>query len=106
MSLEKSNSTLLLVEWKHVFPSPSKQIDKFGKLLIQGSLKWMKEWNKVEEECMKEIEECLLCVEWMCSNWKWWNNNQIILLILDNFLFDLYYKATKMLIILTCFILK
>ena len=97
----------MLVEWKHVFPSPSKQFNKFGKLEIQGSLKWMKEWNKVEEECMKEIEECLLFVEWICSNWKWWNNyHQIILLILDNSLFDLYYKTTKMLIILTCFILK
>ena len=39
MSLEKSNSTLLLVEQKHVFPSPSKQFDRFDKLVIQGSLK-------------------------------------------------------------------
>ena len=56
MSLEKSINTLLLVEWKHVFPSPSKTFDKFDKLLIQGSSKWIKEWNKVQEECMKQID--------------------------------------------------
>ena len=56
---KKSNSTLLLVKWNHVSPFPSKQFDKFDKLVIQGSLKWMKEWNRVKEECMKEIEECL-----------------------------------------------
>ena len=74
MSLEKSNSTLLLVEWKHVFPSLSKKFGKFDTLVIQGSLKWIKEWNKVQEECMKEIEKCLLYVEWICSSCKWWNN--------------------------------
>ena len=58
MSLGKSNCTLLLVEWKHVFPSPSKQFDKFDKLIIQGSLRRMKERNKAREECMKEIEDC------------------------------------------------
>ena len=58
MSLEKSNSKLLLVEWKHVFPSPSKQFGKFDKLVIQCSLKYMKEWNKVQEECMKLENVC------------------------------------------------
>ena len=53
MSLEKSNSTLLLVEQKHVFPSPSKQFDRFDKLVIQGSLKWIKmnEWKKSMNVC-------------------------------------------------------
>ena len=106
MSLEKSNSTLLLVEWKHLFPSPSKQFDKFDKLIIQGSLKWMTEWKKVQEECLKEIEECLVCEEWICSSWKWWNNyHQNILLILDNSLFDLYCKTIKILIFSACLIL-
>ena len=59
MSSEKTNSTLLLLEWKHVFLSASKQFDKFDKLIIQGNLKLMKKWNKVQEECMTEIEECL-----------------------------------------------
>ena len=86
--------------------SPSKQFDKFDKLVIQGSLKWMKEWNKVQKECLKEIEEYLLCVEWICSSWKWWNDYQNILLILDNSFFDLYCKTTKILILITCFILK
>ena len=54
MSLEKSNSTLLLVEWKHVFSASSKQFDKFDKPVIQGSLKWMKEWNNMQDECMIE----------------------------------------------------
>ena len=66
MSFKKSSNTLLLVKWKHAFPSPSKQFEKFDKLVIQGSLKWMKEWNKVQEECMKEIDEYSLCVEWIC----------------------------------------
>ena len=56
MSLEKSSSTLLLVEWKHVLPSPSKQFDKFDKLVIQDSLKWMKEWKKVKEEVWKNLK--------------------------------------------------
>ena len=71
MSLvEKTNSTLLLAEWTYVLPSPSKQFDKFDKVVIQGSLKWMKEWDKVQQ-CMKETEEYLLCVERICSSWKW-----------------------------------
>ena len=78
MPLGKSNDTLLLVEWKHVFISPSKQFDKFDKLVIQGSLKWMKEWNKVIEEYMKEIEECVF----------------------------LYCKTAKMLVLRLCFTLK
>ena len=67
MSLKKSINTLLLVELKNVFPSPSKELDKFDKLVIQGTLKWMKEWNKVQEECMKEID-IFLCVEWICPS--------------------------------------
>ena len=65
----------------------------FDKLVIQASLKWIKEWNKVQEECMKEIEECLLGIKWICSSLKWCNNQ-------NNSLFDLYCKATKMLILL------
>ena len=57
MSLEKSNNILLLVEWKRVFPSPRKEYGKFGKLVNQGSLKWMKEWKEVQEECIEKIEE-------------------------------------------------
>ena len=49
MSLKKNNSIFLLVEWKHAFPSPSKQFDKFDKLVIQGNLKWMIEWNKAKK---------------------------------------------------------
>ena len=29
----------------------------FDEFVIQSSLKWIKEWNKVKEECMKDIEE-------------------------------------------------
>ena len=46
---KKNNSIFLLVEWKHAFPSPSKQVDKFDKLVIQGNLKWMIEWNKAKK---------------------------------------------------------
>ena len=100
MSLGKSNCTLLLVEWKHVFPSPSKQFDKFDKLIIQGSLRRMKERNKAKEECMKEIEDCLFCVVWICSSWKWWNNyHQNIPLILDSSWFVFYCQTTKLLIL-------
>ena len=70
MSLEKNNHRLLLVEWKHVFSSWSKQFYKFDKLVIQGSLKWMKKWNEVQEQCIKEIEGCFSCAEWICSSWK------------------------------------
>ena len=98
----------MLVEWKHVSTSLSKQFENFDKLVIQGSLKWMKEWNKEQEECMKEIEEYLLCIEWICSSWKCWNNYiiEIYYLFLDNCLFDLYFKITKMLILLACLISK
>ena len=47
----------------------------------------------MQEECMKEIEECLLGIKWICSSLKWCNNQ-------NNSLFDLYCKATKMLILL------
>ena len=38
-------------------PSPSKQFDNSDKLSVQYSLKWMKEWKKMEEmeKCLKEI---------------------------------------------------
>ena len=68
----------------------------------------MKEWHIVQEECMKEIEKYLLCVEWICSSWNWWNNYiiKIYCFFKNNALFDLYCRTTTMLILLACFILK
>ena len=59
-------------------PSPSKQFDNSDKLSVQYSLKWIKEWKKMEdiEKCLKkengrhwkmfEKNLRMLCEKWIC----------------------------------------